>query len=110
MSVSSAPEPPNVNFAFGSIIGNTFVSDAAASTVGTEPPPLDVVVAVPKLDVVAAGEDDELELLLPQPTASADTAIAMTTTEIHRPEVALTRKTPSLSARQNPGTLTESWQ
>ena len=109
--VSSAPEPPNVYFAFGSISGNTFVSDAAASTVGTEPPPLAVAVAVAELDVVAADDDVELELLLlPQPAASADTAIVITTAEIRRVEAALNKTTASLSARQNPGTLTESWQ
>src|ERR1700744_6023358 len=37
MSVSSAPEPPNVYFAWESISGKTCVSDAAASTVGTDP-------------------------------------------------------------------------
>src|SRR5579875_3370780 len=48
--VSSAPEPPKVYFALGSIIGNTLVSDAAANTVG--PGPLDALVA------------DELELVV----------------------------------------------
>src|SRR5579859_3843007 len=37
MSVSSAPEPPKVYLAPGSISGNTLVSDAAASTVGPAP-------------------------------------------------------------------------
>jgi hypothetical protein len=102
-----------VNFAFGSIFGNTFVNDAAASTVGTDPPALDdAVLAAAEFDVVAAGVDAELELelLLPHAAASADTAIAMSTTEIHRPDLDLITTTASLSARQNSGTLTESWQ
>jgi hypothetical protein len=74
------------------------VSDAAASTVGAEPPP------------VAADADVELELLLPQPTASADAAIAMSTAETRRVAASLTSTTASLLVRQNPGTLTESWR
>jgi hypothetical protein len=38
------------------------------------------------LAVVAAGDAVELELLLPQPTASADTAIAMSGAEPRRIE------------------------
>jgi hypothetical protein len=57
-----------VYFAFGSIIGNTFVSDAAAKTVGR---PLDPLAEL-------AGCDDEwvvvLELPLPQPVTSAKAA------------------------------------
>jgi hypothetical protein len=95
MSVSSAPEPPNVYFALGSISGKTFVNDAAASTVGTDPRPLDVVVAGAELDVAAGCEAVELELLLPQPTASADTAIAITAAEIPQAEFALTNRNVS---------------
>jgi hypothetical protein len=93
-------------------MGNAFVSDAAANTVGTEPPPLaaDVVASGLELDVAAAADGVELELLLPQPAASTDTAIAMTAAEIRRAEAVLTKTTASLSARQDPGTLTESWQ
>jgi hypothetical protein len=101
-----------VYFALGSICGNTFVSDAAASTVGTDPPLLDdVLVAGPELDVVAAGADVELELelLLPQ-AASADTATATSTGQKRRAQIDLIATMASLSTRQNPGTLTESWQ
>ena len=115
MSVSSAPEQPNVYFAVASISGNTLFNDAAASTVATDPPPPGVVLAAAVLEVDAAG-DVELELLLllllllPQPTASADTAIVISPAETRRTEVAPINRTVSLSARQNPGTLTESWQ
>jgi hypothetical protein len=68
-----------VNFAFESIIGKTFVSDAAASTIGfvllVDAAVVDdvVVAALELADVV----DDELEeLLLPQPADTAETAIA----------------------------------
>src|SRR5690349_4244068 len=43
MSVSSAPDPPNVYFALGAISGKTLVREAAARTVGPVPPPLEVV-------------------------------------------------------------------
>jgi hypothetical protein len=86
---------------FGSIVGNTFVNDAAASTVGADPPPLAVVVAGAELDVVAAGEDVELEveleLLLPQPAANADTATVIARTTIRRAEVGLTTGPPPCS-------------
>src|SRR5580700_4777043 len=80
MSVASVPEPLNVNFAFESIIGNTFVSEAAASTIG--------FVVLAAADVVdddeAAAElgpaevvDEEVEeLLLPHPAAIAEMATA----------------------------------
>jgi hypothetical protein len=101
-----------VYFALGSICGNTFVSDAAANTVGTDPPLSDdVLVAGLELDVVAAGADVELELelLLPQ-AARIDTAIAISTDQNRRDQMDLITTMASLSARQNPGTLTESWQ
>jgi hypothetical protein len=101
-----------VYFALGSICGNTFVSDAAANTVGTDPPLSDdVLVAGLELDVVAAGADVELELelLLPQ-AARIDTAIAISTDQNRRDQIDLITTMASLSARQNPGTLTESWQ
>src|SRR5581483_2066059 len=64
--ISSASEPPNVYFALESIIGNTSVSDAAASTVGR--------------GSRDAGDEDERVVvfggLLPHPTASAHVAIA----------------------------------
>lgn len=107
MSVSSAPEPPKVYLALGSIWGNTFVSDAAASTVGTDPPLLDDVLV--ELDVVAAAAGVELELLLLPHAASADTAIAASTGQKRRAQIDLIT-TASLSVCQNPGTLTESWQ
>src|ERR1700760_486922 len=56
MSVSSAPEPPKVYLAWGAISGKTFVSDAAASTVG--PPP---AALVPELDAELDPAADELE-------------------------------------------------
>jgi hypothetical protein len=101
-----------VYFAVGSICGNTFISDAAANTVGTDPPLSDdVPVAGVELDVVAAGADVELELelLLPQ-AARIDSAIAINTEENRRDQIDLITTMASLSARQNPGTLTESWQ
>ncbi len=81
MSVASVPEPLKVNFAFGSIIGNTFVSEAAASTIGFVP-----LADAAVVDDVAAAEleladvvDEELdELLLPQPADTAEMAIAAT--------------------------------
>jgi hypothetical protein len=69
------------------------------------PPLLELVFAV-----VAAGDDVELELLLPQPTAAADTAIAMNAAELRRVEAEPIKTTASLLARQYPGTLLESWQ
>jgi hypothetical protein len=104
-----------VYFAFASIIGNTFVSDAAASTVGTEPPVLAAGLAgaefVVDTDVVAreAAELELLLLLLPQPTAAVNTPIAMITPNPRRAEVAPNKRTASLIARQNPGTLTKLW-
>src|SRR5579875_1348287 len=65
ISVSSAPDPPNVYFAFGSISGNTFVSDAAANTVGTGASLLEEVELAAALEL--AGRDDaELDPPLPQ--------------------------------------------
>lgn len=99
-------------FALGSICGNTFVSDAAANTVGTDPPLSDdVLVAGVELDV-AAGEDVEveLELLLPQPAARAHTATAISTDQNRPDQIDLITTMASLSTRQNPGILTESWQ
>src|ERR1022692_441541 len=64
ISVSSIPEPPNVYFASGSIIGNTLVSDAAANTVGVEPPDAAAVVVVVVDEDVAGAELVVLELLL----------------------------------------------
>jgi hypothetical protein len=63
-----------VYFALGSIIGNTFVSDAAANTVGVEPPDAAVVEG----EVVVGAEVVALEvlLLLPQPAAKAEIPIA----------------------------------
>jgi hypothetical protein len=86
------------------------VNDAAASTVGVDPPVLaDVVVADAELDVVAADDEVELELL-PHAAATADTAIAIIPTETRRATPELITTTTALSGRQNPGTLTESWQ
>jgi hypothetical protein len=60
-----------VYFALGSIIGNTFVSDAAANTVGVEPPDAAVVEG----EVVVGAEVVALVLLLPQPAAKAEIPI-----------------------------------
>jgi hypothetical protein len=113
MSVSSAPEPPNVYLARGAISGNTFVSDAAASTVGPDPFALDVALADAELVDGADAADgcDAVEpeaLLLPQPAERADTPITMTAGKTRRAEVAL-KRTVSLSERQNPGILHKSW-
>lgn len=62
-------------FAFGSIIGNTFVNDAAANTVGVELPDAAVELAAAEVEVVVLELLLEL-LLLPQPTAKAETPIA----------------------------------
>jgi hypothetical protein len=80
--------------------------------VATDPPVLDdVVLAGAELDVVAAGNEVELALLLlPHAPASADTAIAISPTETRRATLDLITKTTALSTRQNPGILTESWQ
>jgi hypothetical protein len=70
-----------VYFAAGSICGNTFVRDAAASTVGCPDPPdaAPVLVEVEVDEVEPAKLDaDELEPLLPQPAASAPAAAATT--------------------------------
>src|SRR5579884_1151252 len=62
--VSSRPEPPNVYFALGSIIGKTLVSDAAANTVGWG-----------AVDALRPAVGD---VLPPHPPSSADTATAAT--------------------------------
>jgi len=88
------------------------VNDAAASTVGTEPglAPVEVVLVDAELELVA-GVDVELELLLlPQAEASTDTENAMNTIAMGRAVRRLLITIASLSARQNPGILTESWQ
>jgi hypothetical protein len=61
------------------------------------------------LALVAAGDDVELELLLPHPAASTDTPTAINAAELRRIEDELIKTTSSLLARQNPGTLPESW-
>jgi hypothetical protein len=69
MSISSAPEPPNVYLAWGSIWGKTRVREAAASTVGASRPP-----ARAELDVSVT--DLELEAPLPQPATTRASAAA----------------------------------
>jgi DNA-binding XRE family transcriptional regulator len=93
ISVSKAPEPPNVYFAFGSIVGNTFVSDAAARTVGADAPPLKAEAAA---DFDVAVGDVELEPPRPQPTASAANAIAMSPSGTRRAEVVAINRAASL--------------
>jgi hypothetical protein len=68
-----------VYFAFESIIGNTFVSDAAANTVGREPPD-----ALDKDECVVV-----VDLLLPHPTTSAHVAIAVAAMAVSRARGAL---------------------
>ena len=90
MSVSSAPEPPNVYLACGSICGKTLVSEAAARTVGRSPPAaeVDAAPAVPVADPL------EVVLLpLPQPTTAAALAMAVTVAHARRPGVALNTAT-----------------
>src|ERR1039457_648175 len=92
ISVASAPDPLNVKVAFASIIGNTLVSDAAASTTGFEPP---AAVAVVVADVAAACELVVLELLLlllPQPTARIEVPTAARTAAARLAEVALNNR------------------
>ena len=64
--ISSAPDPPNVYFALGSMRGKTLVSDAAASTVGCASPAAEVEPADGELPEVVL-----LELLVPHPAAKA---------------------------------------
>src|ERR1035437_5187833 len=92
ISVSSAPEPPKLYLAFAASFGKTLVSDAAASTTGCEALALVLVL-----------------LLLPQPAASAGIPIVATTAITSRRESTLATTTPSLYARQNPGTILELW-
>jgi hypothetical protein len=54
------------------------------------------VLAGAELEVVGGGEDVELELLLPQPTATADTALTTSIDATRRAGVALTKTTVSL--------------
>jgi hypothetical protein len=99
-----------VYFALGSIIGNTFVSDAAAKTVGVEPPEAAAVLDDADVAGAALVELELLELpLLPQPTANAETPIVASTAATRPPEFTLNNRTSSL-AHQNPVTKTESWQ
>jgi len=91
------PDPLNVNFALESIIGKTFVRDAAASTIGVEPPAeLAVLEDAAVLDGAAAlaEEDELLELLLPQPAANAAIAIVITDTMACLVQRALTSNPP----------------
>jgi hypothetical protein len=108
MSVASVPEPLKVNFAFGSIIGNTFVSEAAASTIGFVP----LVAAAVVDDVVAADAepadvvDEELEeLLLPHPAATAEMAAATIPAMARLRAGVLSNGTSTAAGRQDPGTL-----
>src|ERR1035438_8602356 len=76
--ILSAPDPPNVYFAPGSIRGNTLVSDAAANTVGRGL--LEAAVELGCGAVAAARDVVLLEPLLPQPPESAEspmTAVAV---------------------------------
>src|SRR5579884_2369226 len=107
MSASRAPEPPNVYLAFGTISGKTLVSEAAASTVGPPPPPLELVLEV----ALDPGPDEfarvaELELVaLPQP-ASATAAPSVTTlANARRSRIALNATRSSSTSCQNTGSI-----
>jgi uncharacterized protein (DUF2342 family) len=85
-----------VNFAFESIIGKTLVSEAAANTIGFVPP---AAAAADELVTAELELDEEeatdlvvvlLELLLPQPTAKADSPTAAATAAARLPQVTLT--------------------
>lgn len=89
--------------ALESIVGNTFVNDAAAYTVGGEL--LEVVEALADCVEVCVVV---FELLLPQPTTSEPIAIAATAVS-HGPG-ALRNSRSSFVARQYLGTLLESWK
>ena len=92
-------------FAFGSICGNTLVSDAAASTVGW----VAAVVAVVLAGALAAGAavaGRELvvdELLLPQPAASAAPTIPIA--KLRRTVPLITRTLSFRRPCQNAGSL-----
>jgi hypothetical protein len=81
-----------VYVAFGSIIGNTFVNEAAANTVGVDPPDADVVVAAADVEVVVL----EL-LLLPQPTANAETPTAPRAAATRLADFTLNNRTSSFA-------------
>jgi len=89
------------------------VSEAAASTVGSDPLGLDAAGAEAELVGVeedGGGDPLELELLLPQPaTQTATSAITMTVAELRRTKFAFMTRRASLFARQHPGILQESW-
>ena len=92
-------------FAFGSMTGNTFVSDAAANTVGWESPDAsDELVDCEDERVVALG------LLLPQPTTNEQIAIAAATTAVRPARGAVRISECSFMVRQYLSTLLESWQ
>jgi hypothetical protein len=89
----------------GSIIGNTFVSDAAANTVGAAP--AEVVVVAGGLDAAVGATvgleavDDEL---LPHPAARA-TAL----TNVIATAARFSNGAPPSWARQDPSTILELW-
>jgi hypothetical protein len=77
------------------MLGNTFVNDAAASTVGRDPLELDPALAVAEeLVGDAAADCDPLELevlLLPHAATSAEAPITITVAEKRRDQAARTR-------------------
>ena len=90
-------------FALGSIIGKTFVRDAAASTVGGDPFDAGVAVVASARVVVAgeAGAELELELLLPHPTtARAEVPSAANRVAIRLAEVELIEMPPKTGSWQ----------
>src|SRR5690349_23525264 len=104
MSVSSAPDPPNVYFALGAICGKTLVSEAAASTVGPPLPPLAAV-----LDPVLEPAPDDCAvvvlLALPQPAIAVANPIASATANARRSRFALKATRSSSTSCQNPGSI-----
>jgi hypothetical protein len=103
-----------VYFALGSIIGNTFVSEAAANTVGVEPPDAAVVEG----EVVVGAEVVALEvlLLLPQPAAKAEIPIVRSSAAARLGGFELNNGSASSSMsrrrvrRQNPSRVLASWR
>ena len=92
--VSSAPEPPKVYLALGSICGKTLVRDAAASTVGASPPEPAVLVpdgaAAAEVALPVAAEVWLVVAEFPQPAVVAGKASAPTST--HHLSRLLTRR------------------
>jgi hypothetical protein len=94
------------------MIGKTFVSDAAASTVGPEPVEAagveDVVAGVLAAGVDAVVAEAVVLLLLPQPAARTETPSVAASAPALLALTAFNTGT-SLIRRQNPSTILGSW-